>query len=92
MYLVTVDQKHIEVSEEQERKLTALIREGKIPPKIKLNDTILDTSTILGFTKDKPKIATESQNKPKTWEELRAFVHQQDWYKRSKSHAASGRT
>lgn len=85
-YLVTVldsGKDYTKITEEQEKKLTALIRAKKIPPKIKIGDKEIISDTILGFTDDYQPPVSET-----SWEEMRKKVHASSWYKRAKGKSA----
>lgn len=70
---------YIEVTDAQEEKITTLTREHKLPKSIIIGDSEVDTSTIIGFTAKAPK----PMPKISSFDELRAWVHDQPWYRRS---------
>lgn len=74
------------ITEEAWEKIAQAIRDKAIPPSFELRGKTIVSDTIVGLT-DNP---VPSQTGPKkTIDELRAEVHQSDWYQRSKKNRQS---
>lgn len=89
MYLVCIKdgkQKHTEISETQEQKITALIRDKKLPPRFNINGSEVISEEILGFTEQLPRPAPASDGEPKFrgWGEFREWAVQQEWYRKKR--------
>lgn len=88
MYLMCVipgaENTYHEVTEEQERKLSSLIKDKRLPRTFTLNSkdgsVEIVSNTILGFTEDRPE--KKEKLDIKDWDEFRAWVKAQEWYKR----------
>lgn len=75
----------IEVTPENERKITHLTRAKILPPSILLNTHRIEVDTILGFC-DKPLGADLSQSESRqatSWKVISDRVRQQEWYLRA---------
>lgn len=89
--LVTIDKNreqfydNIQVTEQEEEKLTSLLRAGKLPPTFSIRGTQIVTDTILGFS-DKP-VSHQPKVAPKfkSWDEFAAWARQQKWYQKRPS-------
>lgn len=90
MYLMCIlEDKHdyTAVSDEQQTKLTRLLRDKKLPPTFNLGGKEIVTSTILGFTEsplssEYPKEAAKP--KFRDWSEFRQWAVQQEWYRKKR--------
>lgn len=89
--LIDGKQDYTEISEEQEHKINNLIKSQRIPQEFQLNNKLVQSATILGFTHKK---VVDGQAKPKfeSWKEFRAWAHQQEWYRKHKSTFSQGDT
>lgn len=76
---------YTKISDEQEKKISKLINEKKMPAKFKVNGKEILTETVLGFTNE---VVSEHQ-KSKSWDELKKQVHESAWYKRAKGKSVS---
>lgn len=91
MYLMCIDtygrEKYYEVNPIQERKITGLIREHKIPATFTLNGNRIVSKEILGFTEQKPEVKKELGIS--SMADLRKWAQAQPWYQRSKAKAST---
>lgn len=75
--------KYLPVTADRELKLTKLIQSKKLPPSFKLEAKTILSDNIIGFCDN--LVPPPVQPSITSMDELRAKVHQSEWYQRSKS-------
>lgn len=72
----------------EEEKISSLMQSKELPDEWDFKGKRIVTDTILGFT-DKP-LAHDEPSRPKitSFDELREWVHQQEWYKKNRPKTA----
>lgn len=86
MYLVCIrngEQILTEIDTRQQRKLSYLIQQKKLPKTIKIGDSVISREEVLGFTDKRPAPKQANLN-IKNLDDLGTWVKSQPWYKSSR--------
>lgn len=91
MYLMSFkDGKHeyTTITQEQQHKITHLIRDKRIPETIKLNGKDIPSDSIIGFTETRDDTQATTPLTENGYHKFRESVTAQPWYKRHKASVA----
>ena len=85
MYLMSIHEgkeSYISVTAEEEKKISSLYRDKKLPAKWQFKGETVITADILGFTEQ--EVYRNRPPKFKTWDEFAAWGRQQKWYQKKR--------